>query len=182
MTTDPRLAQILDFLLLIDRFKTIERKGYIADGSRRETDAEHTWHMGLFALLLHRELGFEVDLGHTLALILVHDLVEIYAGDTYVYDDVGAVGQAEREIAAAERLFAGLPPDPRNQDACLVAGVRGGQDSGGPFRQGDRPDAGLCAELQFGRAGVARKRHHARADLSANRTAERGRYGVAGGH
>jgi putative hydrolase of HD superfamily len=110
-TGQPRLERILDFLLLIDRFKTIERKGYIADGSRRETDAEHTWHMGLFALLLHKELGFEVDLGHTLTLILVHDLVEIHAGDTYAYDDAGLIGQAEREIAAAERLFADLPAD-----------------------------------------------------------------------
>ena len=111
MSAEPRLARILDFLLLTDRFKTIERRGYIADGSRRETDAEHTWHMGLFALLLHKELGFEVDLGHVLTLVLVHDLVEIHAGDTYAYDEAGCVGQAEREIAAAERLFAELPPD-----------------------------------------------------------------------
>jgi putative hydrolase of HD superfamily len=111
MIDDQRLKRILDFLLLTDRFKTIERKGYIADGSRRENDAEHTWHMGLFALLLHKELGFDVDLGRVLTLILVHDLVEIHAGDTYAYDDVGCAGQAEREIAAAERLFAELPAD-----------------------------------------------------------------------
>ena len=111
MSEEPRLNRILDFLLLIDRFKTIERKGYIADRSRRENDAEHTWHMGLFALLLHRELGFEVDLGRVLTLVLVHDLVEIHAGDTYAYDDAGRVGQAEREEEAAERLFGALPPD-----------------------------------------------------------------------
>jgi len=111
MSDDKRLSHILDFLLLTDSFKTIERKGYIADGSRRETDAQHTWHMGLFALLLHKELGFEVDLGRVLTLILVHDLVEIHAGDTYAYDDAACVGQVEREIAAAERLFAELPAD-----------------------------------------------------------------------
>src|SRR3954463_10576472 len=102
MSDGKRLSHILDFLLLTDRFKTIERKGYIADGSRRENDAEHTWHMGLFALLLHKELGFDVDLGRVLTLVLVHDLVEIHAGDTYAYDDAACTGQAEREIAAAE--------------------------------------------------------------------------------
>src|SRR3954468_23381577 len=111
MIDDQRLKRILDFLLLTDRFKTIERKGYIADGSRRENDAEHTWHMGLFALLLHKELGFDVDLGRVLTLVLVHDLVEIHAGDTYAYDDAASTGQAEREIAAAELLFANLPDD-----------------------------------------------------------------------
>lgn len=111
MSDTKRLSHILDFLLLTDRFKTIERKGYIADGSRRETDAEHTWHMGLFALLLHKELSFDVDIGHVLTLVLIHDLVEIHAGDTYAYDDAGCAGQAEREAIAAEKLFAELPAD-----------------------------------------------------------------------
>lgn len=111
MSDTKRLSHILDFLLLTDRFKTIERKGYIADGSRRETDAEHTWHMGLFALLLHKELSFDVDIGRVLTLVLIHDLVEIHAGDTYAYDDAGCAGQAEREALAAEKLFAELPAD-----------------------------------------------------------------------
>lgn len=115
-STDPgdregRLAAILDFLVLIDRFKSIERKGYVGDASRRETDAEHTWHMAMFALLLHGELGFEADLGHALRLVLVHDLVEIFAGDTYAYDDAACAGQEEREMQSAERLFGTLPPD-----------------------------------------------------------------------
>lgn len=108
---EARLAAILDFLVLIDRFKTIERKGYVGDATRRETDAEHTWHMAMFALLLHGELGFEADLGHVLRLVLVHDLVEIFAGDTYAYDDAAVAGQEERERLAAERLFGRLPPD-----------------------------------------------------------------------
>jgi putative hydrolase of HD superfamily len=111
MSDGKRLSHILDFLLLTDRFKTIERKGYIADGSRRETDAEHTWHMGLFALLLHKEMGFDVDLGRVLTLVLIHDLVEIHAGDTYAYDDAGCAEQAEREAEAARKLFAELPAD-----------------------------------------------------------------------
>lgn len=108
---DDRLARILDFLLLADRLKTIERWAWLSDGSRRENDAEHTWHATLYALLLHEELGFHVDIGQVLKLIVVHDLVEIYAGDTYAYDEAACAGQAERERAAAERLFGALPPD-----------------------------------------------------------------------
>ena len=111
----PRLSQILEFLLFIDRFKAIERQSHLADQSRHETDAEHCWHMAVYALLLHGETGFDADLGHSLALILVHDLVEIHAGDTYAYDEAGRADQAEREAAAAERLFAMLPDDLRDR-------------------------------------------------------------------
>lgn len=106
-----RLARIQDFLLVCDRLKSIERRSYLADGSRHETDAEHCWHLALYALLLKDELGFAVDLGRTLALIAVHDLVEIEAGDTYAYDEAGCAGQAAREAAAAAALFGRLPAD-----------------------------------------------------------------------
>ena len=153
--TSKRLKHILDFLLLTDRFKTIERKGYIADGSRRETDAEHTWHMGLFALLLHKELGFDVDLGRVLTLVLVHDLVEIHAGDTYAYDDVGCAGQAEREIAAAERLFAELPADLGASLHDWWREFEAGETPEARFAKADRPASGLCPELQFRGHGLA---------------------------
>lgn len=110
-----RLDSIHDFLILLDRFKTIERRNYLTDASRRETDAEHTWHMAVYALLLRDELGFEADLTRTLCLILVHDLVEIYAGDTFAYDDAALAGQAERENEAAARLFSTLPDDLRDR-------------------------------------------------------------------
>ena len=116
MTTLPdRLVRIRDFLLLCDRFKTIRRRSYLADGTRRETDAEHAWHMALYALLLRDELEQPVDLGQVLALVAVHDLVEILAGDTYAYDDTGRKDQAAREAAAAERLFGLLPEDLRDR-------------------------------------------------------------------
>ena len=106
-----RQRRILDFLLFVDRLKMIERWGLVGDGSRRETDAEHTWHMALYAVLLHREIALECDLAHALKLVLIHDLVEIHAGDAPAYDAVAQAGQAERERAAADRLYAMLPAD-----------------------------------------------------------------------
>ena len=110
-----RLNHILDFLMLIDRFKQIERRAYLADGSRHETDSDHCWHLAMYAILLHGEIGFETDLGRVLCLVTVHDLVEIYAGDTYAYDDVGQADQSEREEAAAVSLFGQLPDDLRER-------------------------------------------------------------------
>ncbi len=110
-----RLAQIQEFLLVCDQFKQVVRQNTLADGSRRETDAEHTWHMALYALLLKDEIGFEVDIAHVLSLVLTHDLVEIHAGDTFAYDDVGRQDQAAREAEAAVKLFGLLPPDLRDK-------------------------------------------------------------------
>ncbi len=106
-----RLQSIQEFLLICDQFKKIERRTYLVDGSRRETDAEHTWHMALYAVLLQDEIGAQVDLARTLTLILVHDLVEIHAGDTFAYDQAAREDQSTREIEAANTLFSVLPPD-----------------------------------------------------------------------
>ncbi|WP_366657350.1 HD domain-containing protein [Fodinicurvata sp. EGI_FJ10296] len=110
-----RLTQIHEFLLFCDRYKRIERRNPLTDGSRPENDAEHTWHMALYALMLKDEIGADVDITRVLAMILVHDLVEIHAGDTFAYDAVGREGQAEREEAAATELFAMLPDDLRDR-------------------------------------------------------------------
>ena len=106
-----RLEKILDFLFLADRMKSTYRMGYLADGSRHESDAEHMWHLGLHAMLLQGEIGFETDLCRVLCLVLTHDLVELYAGDTYAYDAQAVAGQDERETESAKRLFATLPED-----------------------------------------------------------------------
>ncbi len=106
-----RIDSMLDFLVLADRFKSVERRAYVADGSRRENSAEHSWHMALCGLLLAEDIGFEVDLGRALSMILVHDLVEIYAGDAFAYDAKARAEAVEKEEQAARRLFGSLPPD-----------------------------------------------------------------------
>jgi putative hydrolase of HD superfamily len=106
-----RIDSMLDFLVLADRFKTVERRSYIADGSRRENSAEHSWHMALCALLMADEIAGKVDIGRVLSMVLVHDLVEIYAGDAFAYDPKARAEAVEKEEAAARRLFGSLPPD-----------------------------------------------------------------------
>jgi putative hydrolase of HD superfamily len=106
-----RSHAILEFLLFIDRFKTIERQSFLTGASRTETDAEHTWHMCLYALMLHGELDSACDLPHVLKLILIHDLVEIHAGDAPAYDAEAQAAKEDLERQAAKRLFGMLPSD-----------------------------------------------------------------------
>ena len=105
----PRVEQIVSFLELADELKSVERRTTV--GARQENPAEHSWHMALYVLLLAGELEEPVDAGHAIELCLVHDLVEIRAGDTYAFDEAGKAGQAEREQAAADELFGTLPDD-----------------------------------------------------------------------
>lgn len=108
---EERLMEIISFLETIDKLKSIHRATYLTDNSRNEDDAAHTWHMCMYAIMLHKELDVEVDITHTLELILVHDLVEIYAGDTFAYGTEGQDDKKEREEAAAQKLFSQLPQD-----------------------------------------------------------------------
>lgn len=106
-----RLDQQLHFLMEIDRLKQVERQTAIIGGSRRENTAEHSWHLAMYALILHEWSDADVDIAHVLALCLVHDIVEIDAGDTFAYDVAANADKDERERAAAERLFGLLPSD-----------------------------------------------------------------------
>lgn len=112
---DPhRTEALIGFLALADRLKHIERRGVTRapDGTgRQENSAEHCWNVALVALLLHNEVADPPDLAHVLAMIAVHDLVEVEAGDTFAYDEVHVLTQAAREQAAADIVFAALPPD-----------------------------------------------------------------------
>jgi putative hydrolase of HD superfamily len=107
-----RLAKQVQFIVEIDRLKQVYRQTWLIDASRRENDAEHSWHLGVMAvLLLEHAQQPQLDLLRVLQMVLIHDLVEIDAGDTFAYDDVAAADKAEREAAAAERLFGLLPAD-----------------------------------------------------------------------
>ena len=101
----------LAFFLEVDRLKSIERRNWLADGSRRENTAEHSWHLGIAAMVLAPFAAEPVDLGTAVCMALVHDIVEIDAGDTFAYDQAdGAATKVEREQAAADRLFGLLSP------------------------------------------------------------------------
>ena len=104
-----RLSLILEFFEAIEPFNNIERSTYLSDLSRKETDSDHTWHMAMLAILLQGEINIEIDLNKVLRLILVHDLCEIYAGDTFAH--LPQYGDREKEREAAEKIFALLPPD-----------------------------------------------------------------------
>ncbi len=106
-----RLEQQLQFILEVDKVKNIFRQTYLADRNRKENDAEHSWHIALMAVLLKEHMKEPVDLAKVITMVLVHDLVEIDAGDTYAYDAKGAETKREREVAAANRIFGMLPED-----------------------------------------------------------------------
>jgi len=105
-----KLRSQLQFLSEADKMKNISRQTLLADKSRRETDAEHSWHFALMAMTLFEYCGIEgVDLNRVIQMALVHDLIEIYAGDTFAYDVKGNENKAQREKAAADVLYAMLP-------------------------------------------------------------------------
>ena len=108
---DSRLRDHLTFLIEVDRLKTVLRASPLAAADRRETDAEHSWHLALMVMTLAEYADEPIDVGHTMKLVVVHDLVEIYAGDTPIYDTDLGESQQEREEAAADRLFGILPED-----------------------------------------------------------------------
>lgn len=106
-----RIGKMLEFLRIIDQFKSIERRTKVSNNNRQENDAEHTWHMCMFALLMHKEVEEEVNLEKALKLILIHDLCEIYAGDTYAHDISARRNKKQREDEAVKQLFCKLPAD-----------------------------------------------------------------------
>jgi putative hydrolase of HD superfamily len=107
--TTERLSRQLDFIVELDRLKRILRQTLVMDGSRQENSAEHSWHLAVMAVLLHEHAGNAVDVQRVLRMLLIHDVVEIDAGDTFCYDAAASVGKEERERRAAERLFGLLP-------------------------------------------------------------------------
>lgn len=111
MTLERRLERQVAFLLELDKAKHVLRRNHLVDGSRRENDAEHMWHLAMMAIVLEEHATEPVDLGRVLRMVLLHDVVEIDAGDTFVYDERARAAAQERERSAAERIFGLLPPD-----------------------------------------------------------------------
>lgn len=109
--TPERLKKQLDFILQADAEKEIERRTLISSGKRFENDSEHAWHMALMAILLSEYANEKIDVLKTVSMILIHDIVEIDAGDTYCYDYELGKSQRERELKAADRIYALLPYD-----------------------------------------------------------------------
>jgi len=106
-----RLAQQIRFVIEIDKLKHVLRRTYLLDQTRRENDAEHSWHLAVMTILLQEYAETPVDLLRVLKMVLIHDIVEIDAGDAALYDEAGNADKAERELAAADRLFSLLPRD-----------------------------------------------------------------------
>jgi putative hydrolase of HD superfamily len=107
-----RFRQQIEFILEVDKLKNVLRRTILMDRSRRENSAEHSWHIALSVLILSEYAkDSDVDLFRVMKILLVHDLIEIDAGDTYCYDDQGRKDQARREKTAADRIFNLLPAD-----------------------------------------------------------------------
>lgn len=106
-----RLKKQLDFILEIDKEKNVTRQTHLTNHGRSEDDAEHAWHMAIMTYLLSEYANEPFDVAKTMLMCLIHDLVEIYAGDTYAYDTEGKKTQGSREKAAEDKLFSMLPDD-----------------------------------------------------------------------
>ncbi len=112
---DKRLEKQLDFSLEIDKTKKIFRQTHLSEGGRNENDAEHSWHMAVMAYLLREYANEEIDITKVIMMCLIHDIVEIDAGDTYAYDEEGLKSQKDREDRAKERIYSLLPEDQKNE-------------------------------------------------------------------
>jgi len=110
-----RLHRQVDFCREIDKEKLIDRQTYLTGAIRFENDAEHAWHAALMAILLKEYANEDIDILKVVTMLLIHDIVEIDAGDAYAYDADAQLTQNEREVAAADRIFGMLPDDQRDE-------------------------------------------------------------------
>lgn len=116
---DERMKKQIAFALEIDKVKNIFRQTHLSSHGRRENDAEHSWHMAVMAYLLQEYANEEVDIAKVMLMCLLHDIVEIDAGDTYAYDEEGLKTQKAREDAAKERIFSILPEEQKAEFTAL---------------------------------------------------------------
>ncbi len=109
MATNNKLSKQLEFIIEIDKLKQVYRQSFLTCAPRHENDAEHSWHLAVMAMLLAEHAESSVDVLKVIKMVLIHDIIEIDAGDTYCYDEVAGLDKAEREQKAAARLFYILP-------------------------------------------------------------------------
>jgi putative hydrolase of HD superfamily len=106
-----RLHRQLQFVVEIDKLKSVFRQSYLMNAERYEDSAEHSWHVAVMAMVLAEHVQEDVDVCHVMKMLLVHDIIEIDAGDTYCYDEQAALDKSDREHQGADRIFSLLPPD-----------------------------------------------------------------------
>ncbi|MDE6357851.1 MAG: HD domain-containing protein [Eubacteriales bacterium] len=106
-----KLKKQMEFLIEIDKLKNIFRRSFISDKSRRENDAEHSWHMAMYAIILEEYAPKGIDILKVIKMALVHDLIEIYAGDTFLFDEEMIKSKQKREKEAAEKIYSMLPDE-----------------------------------------------------------------------
>lgn len=136
-TNNERLDKQLFFIAEVDKIKLILRQTLLTDGSRRENDAEHSWHLALMASILEEHAAEPIQRDRVLKMVIFHDLVEIYAGDTFAFDDEANKGKEKREVEAADKLFALLPSDQEKEYRSLWE----------EFDRMDTPDSKFAASL-----------------------------------
>jgi putative hydrolase of HD superfamily len=110
-----RLKKQMDFIIEIDKLKSVFRQSILVDASRNENDTEHSWHIAMMAFILAEYANEEINILRVIKMLLIHDVVEIDAGDTYAYDEEGYKDKEDRELKAADRLFGMLPEDQRDE-------------------------------------------------------------------
>ncbi|MCK5022871.1 MAG: HD domain-containing protein [Candidatus Aenigmarchaeota archaeon] len=157
-----KLLKQIDFIREVDKLKTIFRQSYIINDDRKENDAEHSWHLSLMAVILSEYANENIDILKVLKMILVHDLVEIDAVDTFCYDKDAASTKKEREEKAADRIFSLLPPEQGKEIRSLWE----------EFENRSTPEAKFAAGLDrlqpllmnYGQKGKTWKEHNVTSD------------------
>jgi len=170
-----RFEKQLSFILEADKEKNILRQTHLSGHGRQENDAEHAWHMAMMIYLLKEYSNEEIDLAKTMMMALIHDIVEIDAGDTYAYDAAAMETQAEREKLAAERIFGMLPDDQRDELRNLFEEFEAGKtpearfartmDNLQPLLLNDSNDGGDWKEHRVTRTQIMKR--HARNQLGS---------------
>ena len=164
---DERLKKQIEFMVEIDKMKNIYRQTYVLGEDRRENDAEHSWHIAVMAFLLAEHSNVEIDVLKTIKMVLIHDIVEVDAGDTYCYDKQGYMDKAEREEKAAKRIFGILPYDQRDEIYSLWR----------EFEDMKTPESKFAAvldrvqplTLNYRKGGISWKEHNVKKDMVLER-------------